>query len=858
MSKQLKILIILSLYMVSISVNAQQPTVVLQLSLAGFSEDTIRPVAEQYEALNPNIAIQLNTYEGRQSPVAYNDDETIYQDDLASYFSTADVLLVDSELTSEATRAGYILDLSPLIQSDPNFYSSDFHYTLLNAFQWDLGQWAIPVSTDFIVMSYNPEAFDNAGLAYPDDWWTIDDLDFAVRELTQYDADGDIIMPGINLQGFSNDLTIQSLFISLLGHGTVNDNALPSEPDFSDPLLASYLETWNTMVADGLFEVPSDIDENEIPLQIGNPQQTAGRGRLGSNENDTQMVTTVLPGGYVGLSTSAYAISSGTLYPQEAYDFILYLTNQVEVVNILPGITPAKLFLDTSSGGIVEDIDPFIDTAIAQALPVSQMRFSQGIVTALDLMRSDGVDAQTALLDATLLMQDRAYVADERSIGFPIFVQAPEITLILAEKEIILDFAVLGRGGSAVEVWEQVAEEFVAFDPQVAEINIQQENDQDLTNVTENYQCFYSSTNEVPDLDLSTVLSLDPLIFADPSYDPHDYVSGVLQQVQVNNQTYAIPLQISPVVLRFNEDILNQAGVFAPQGTWTVSEFEDTLQQLQFAIEDGQTPLELSSSSQSSVLSLIAIYGGLPFDTRTDPLTVDFTSPATVNAIQQFLNLAYDGKIEFSTQGGFGGGGGDDDDDDATDIPMYSNILNAIPRVNQTSSEAGVVTFPQGFEYNAVAFDLATAYISSSAQNPEACYRFISYVAQSTNIFESMPARHSLINSNELFVTQGESTVNFYRELATVIEQPNTIILPANIDATTGAFGVTTWLFDVFNNYLADNVVDLEADLMDAQQTTNDYLLCVESIPPINEIQGITPQDFFTEIQTCQTSVSTQ
>jgi ABC-type glycerol-3-phosphate transport system substrate-binding protein len=870
MSKQLKVLIILCLCIASISVNAQQPSVVLQLSLSGFSEDTILAAVEQYEALNPDIDVQLNPYHGRQSPIVYNDDVTTYQDDLASYFSSADVLLIDSELTSEATRAGYVLDLSPLIQSDPNFYASDYHSTLLDSFQWDLGQWAIPVSTDFIVMSYNPEAFDNAGLAYPADWWTIDALDFSVRELTQYDADGEMVMSGINLQGFSNELTIQSLFVSLLGHGTVNDNAFPSKPDFTDPLLATYLGTWNTMVADGLFEVPIDIDENEIPLQIGNPQQTAGRGRLGNNENDTQMVTTLLPGGYVGLNTTGYAISSGTQYPQEAYNLIMFLTSDPNVVNISSGATPAQVFLDTSiadddgpgffGGDVVEELQPLVDTALIQALPISQMRFSQGIITALDLMQSDGLDAQTALIDVTTLMLDRLVVADDRFMGFPIFVQAPEVDVTLAESEISLDFAVLGRGGGAIEVWEQVAEEFVAFDPEVADIHIAQENDQDLTAVAETYQCFYSNSNEVPDLDLDTVLSLDPLIFADPSYDPYDYIAGVLEQVQINNQTYAIPLQISPVVLRFNEDILNQAGVFSPQGTWTVSEFEDTLQQLQFAIEDGQTSLELSSSSQSSVLSLIAIYGGLPFDTRTDPLTIDFTSPVTVNAIQQFLNLAYDRKIEFSTQGGFGGGG----NQDTTEIPMYSNIMNAIPGGGlnggggQATNEAGVVTFPQGFEYNAVAFDLATAYISSSAQNPEACYRFISYVAQSTNIFESMPARHSLINSNDLFVTQGESTVNFYRELATLIEQPNTVILPANIDATTGAFGVTTWLFDVFTNYLNDEIIDLEADLMDAQQTTNDYLRCVESIPMIDEIQGITPQDYFAEIQTCQTSVSTQ
>jgi ABC-type glycerol-3-phosphate transport system substrate-binding protein len=866
MSKQLKLLMILCFCVTALSVSAQQP-VVLQLSLSGFSEDSLIPVVEQYEALNPGIEIQLNPYQGFGSPIGYDSDMTTYQDDLASYFSSADVVYVDSDLTSEITRAGYVLDLSPLIQSDPNFNQADFHFSMLNSYQWDLGQWAIPASGDFIVMSYQPEAFDNAGLAYPAEWWTIDDLDLAVRELTQYDDDGDIDVPGINLQGFNDSLTIRSLFVSLLGHGVVDELALPATPDFTDPLLADYLEVWNTMVEDDLFEVPDDVEEEDIPLQIGNPQQVFGG--FGGGQDETFTVATLLPGGYAGLSTSGYAISSGTQYPQESYDFIMYLINQPDVVNILPGVTSAKIFLDTSNpdpeglgaffgGNVVEEMEPLLDTALIQALPVGQMRYSRGITDVLNAMQIDGVDALTALLDASTEMQDRVTFADQRARDFPIFVQAPEVEIILNEGQISLDFAILG-GGNALELWEQIAEEFVAFDPEIAEINVEQEFPLNLTGITQNYQCFYSGTNIVSNLDLSTVLSLDPLIFADFNYDPNDYVAGVLEQVQVNNQTYALPLQISPVVLRFNEDILSQAGVFSPQGTWMISEFEDTLEQLQFSIEEGQAPLELTSSAQSSVLALIAIYGGIPFDTRTTPLTVDFTSPASVNAIQQFLNLAVDGKIDYSTQGGFGGGGGGQN---LAVIPLYSNILNAIPGGfgggggGGQGSEAGIVTFPQGFEFNAAVYDLASAYISASAQYPEACYRFISYVAQSTNIFESMPARSSLINGNDLFMAQGENAVNFYREFATLLEQPNTIALPANIDFSSGTFGVTAWLFEVFGRYLGDEVVDLEAELMDAQQITNDYLLCVNSIEPIDENAGIDIGDFFGSIQACQASVN--
>lgn len=876
MKKYFTLVIMLCVSTLALSVSAQDPTITLQLTLNGFSEDVLETAVAEYESLNPDIKVQLNPNQGFGSPVGYSDDATEYQDDLTTYFSTADVLLIDSELNSEATRAGYVLDLSPLIQSDPNFNFGDYHASMLNSFQWDGGQWAIPISGDFIVMTYHPEAFDAAGLAYPAEWWTIYDLDLAVRDLTQYDAEGVITMPGINLQGFNNNVTIRNLFVSMLGHGVVDETAFPAEPDFSDPLLAEYMDVWHTMIVDGLFEQPDDDDfeEDDIAIQIGNPQQNfGGFGGGGGNNEAMTTVATLLPGGYAGSSVSGYAISSGTQYPQEAYDLIMHLSNDPNVVNITAGTTPAKILLDTSTaeddgpgfgffgGSVVEEMEPLLDTALVQAIPIAQMRYAQGITQALDLMESDELDAQTALIDITAQIQDRVVIADDRAQTTSIIVQDPLPEIVLSEGEIVLNFAVLGGGGggAAVALWEQLADEFVASDPEVGIVNIEQEFPLDLATVAENYQCFYSSTNQVANIDISTVLSLDPLIFADPNYDPNDYVGGVLEQVQLNSQTYALPLQIAPVVLRYNEDILNQVGVFAPTEMWTVSEFEDTLQQLLFGVEEGQAPMELNSSSQTSVLALIAVYGGIPFDTRTDPITIDFTSPETVNAIQQFLSLADEGKIEFSTGGGFGGGGGGQN----AGVPLYSGILNAIPfgfggGGGGGNNQAGIVTFPQGFDYNVAAFDIATAYISATAQYPEACYRFISFAAQATNIFDSMPARHSLINSPSLQQEQGEATVAFYQSMATLIEQSNTIVLPANIDFTSGAFGVTTWLFQVFESYLNDEVIDLEADLAQAQQTTQDYLTCVQAIPPIDVAAGIEPQDFFGEIQACQAAVNTE
>jgi hypothetical protein len=270
-------------------------------------------------------------------------------------------------------------------------------------------------------------------------------------------------------------------------------------------------------------------------------------------------------------------------------------------------------------------------------------------------------------------------------------------------------------------------------------------------------------------------------------------------------------------------------------------------------------PLELNAAAQTSMLMLIVVYGGVPFDTRTDPPTINFTDPATVTAIQEVLDLARDGYLSY----GNGQGGGNNQDD--TEPPVYSNVINAFSfggfgggpgGGNNAPSQNtdGIVTFPRGTQYNAAAFNMGTAYISATSDSPEACYRFLSFLSQSTELFDSMPARYSQIDSPNLAAAQSEQTVAFYRELANLIDQKNTLVFSNNINA--GNFGMTNWLFDVFDRYIAGEVVDLPADLQDAQQATSAYMDCVAAIAPPDPTQDDI-QGFFQQIQACQASVET-
>ena len=122
-----------------------------------------------------------------------------YLDAIAEYAAAADVLYVNASRIHARTRPARAIcstsARSPAPTSSLN--PDDFIPAAWNSVQWDNGVWALPVSVDATMLIYDPAAFDQAGLAYPNERWTIDDLANAARALTQYDANGNVSVPGL-------------------------------------------------------------------------------------------------------------------------------------------------------------------------------------------------------------------------------------------------------------------------------------------------------------------------------------------------------------------------------------------------------------------------------------------------------------------------------------------------------------------------------------------------------------------------------------------------------------------------------------------------------------------------------------
>ncbi len=303
---------------------------------------------------------------------------------------------------------------------------------------------------------------------------SIADVELAIRTLTQLNADGTVASMGFMNMGAGPEL----LLLSLLGQDVYDDSVTPSVPDLSSPDLDNLLTVWAQMQADGLFNPPmTDDDEGDFfnpPLQMGRSSFTGG-----GPEDAEPKTPALLPGGHAGLDVNGFAISSGTQYPEEAYELVKFLSANPQVATSFIGSTPARRTLTgvqaENPGGLKfaaaqsPELAALLPVALDQAFPPSQMRFSEYLGLAIQQMVQNNVDARTALQTVEDNALTRLDTSSARRDTTQITVQTPLPTANLAPGEIALKFGISSMMSPLPnqDQWDAFAADFAARDPEV-------------------------------------------------------------------------------------------------------------------------------------------------------------------------------------------------------------------------------------------------------------------------------------------------------------------------------------------------------------------------------------------------------
>src|SRR5262249_39185530 len=199
--------------------------------------------------------------------------------------------------------------------------TDDFYPAVWQSFQWDKSIWALPTSANVIVMTYKPSAFDKAGIAYPTEKWTRDDMIDAANKLAQKDANGAVTVHGIDV--YSNFSTAV-LFRDLVGENLFDAAQVPNQPQLDKPNVEALMEAWYKLDSDGLV----GHDLNVAPLSLS--PATAILFQITISQ-DEKRVPLLLPGNKGGLDVAGFALSKGTLHPDQAYALAAFLTTRPEI-----------------------------------------------------------------------------------------------------------------------------------------------------------------------------------------------------------------------------------------------------------------------------------------------------------------------------------------------------------------------------------------------------------------------------------------------------------------------------------------------------------------------------------------------
>lgn len=155
-----KLFAVLLLLVIALPVAAQDTTIrYFTFSAAPDHLEDLDTIVQAFQAENPGIVVEVET-----APFA--DYFTLLQAGIASG-DAPDVFELNYENFVTYAANGTLLDLSGLVSADAPFYPR-----ALEAFSYEGAQYALPATFSNVLLFYNADLFDQAGLEYPTDEWT--------------------------------------------------------------------------------------------------------------------------------------------------------------------------------------------------------------------------------------------------------------------------------------------------------------------------------------------------------------------------------------------------------------------------------------------------------------------------------------------------------------------------------------------------------------------------------------------------------------------------------------------------------------------------------------------------------------
>jgi multiple sugar transport system substrate-binding protein len=231
--------------------------------------------------------------------------------------------------TPRYAAEGVLENLDPYIE-EAGYDLTDFWPALLESASYDGSVYGFPRDISVEVLYYNKDMFDAAGLDYPTDEWTWDDLRNAAEALTERDASGQTTRYGLAMEGGK-----YQLFIGQNGGSILDDMRNPSQCTLDEPAAQEAIEFFAGMMNDGVAMRDANLSQaggdagvfasGQAAMIIQNSSRVTGFNEAGLNYDVAPVPTPA--GGQRSASAggAAWVMSAGSDDKEAAWTFLSWL-----------------------------------------------------------------------------------------------------------------------------------------------------------------------------------------------------------------------------------------------------------------------------------------------------------------------------------------------------------------------------------------------------------------------------------------------------------------------------------------------------------------------------------------------------
>jgi multiple sugar transport system substrate-binding protein len=306
-------------------ISLAQESVTLLWGMWGSPEEiaTHQAVADAYMAEHPDVKIEL------------------WSQPWGDYFTKLDTLFAAGDATaipdvfflfpvpSYAAR-GVLKNLDELI-AEEDMDLSDYWPGAIDSTSFEGSVYGFPRDSAVEVLYYNKDDFDAAGLDYPTDEWTWDDLRTAAEALTVKSDSGRVSRYGLAMEGGK-----YFDWVGANGGLILDDMFAPTECRLSTPESIEAIEFFAGMMNDEIAWRDANLSQaggdltvflaGQASMFIQNASRVPALNAAGSNY-DVAAVPTAPGGGRMagGAGGAAWVISEVTDNEEAAWDFVRFL-----------------------------------------------------------------------------------------------------------------------------------------------------------------------------------------------------------------------------------------------------------------------------------------------------------------------------------------------------------------------------------------------------------------------------------------------------------------------------------------------------------------------------------------------------